>query len=244
MIISGEIKRIEDWYCKAGPKDKDTQWKDDYSAKEFAKLWFDKNKRVVTPEPIQILLNKIFGNFDVLFAFPEHVTKIDSYSGGQRNHDMMLFCKKANSEEFIVCIEAKIAEKLDSTISEKLKNVKDEKQSNIPKRIEDMRRMLKMKGDDIAVSELRYQLFTGMVGTIREAENYKMRECFFLVLQILPFRNEDDHIKANLNDVNAFLTANKAKELFGENSSFVYEVQTDRDNLRSYLGYLQIKEKA
>ena len=31
MIIAGEIKRLEDWYCKAGPKDKDTQWKDDYS---------------------------------------------------------------------------------------------------------------------------------------------------------------------------------------------------------------------
>lgn len=40
MIIAGEINRIEDWYYKAGPKDKDSQWKDDYSAKEFAKLWF------------------------------------------------------------------------------------------------------------------------------------------------------------------------------------------------------------
>ena len=66
MIIAGEIKRIEDWYYKAGPKDKDSQWKDDYSAKEFAKLWFDKNDKISLPLSIKKLLGNIFGQFEFL----------------------------------------------------------------------------------------------------------------------------------------------------------------------------------
>ena len=37
MIISNEMKNLEDWHCKSPPKDRDSQWEDDYSSKEFAK---------------------------------------------------------------------------------------------------------------------------------------------------------------------------------------------------------------
>ena len=216
MILSGEIKRIEDWYYKAGPKDKDVQWKNDYSAKEFAKLWFDENENIILPHEIAELIGKVFGNFEVLFGIPEHATRIDKYPGEQRNHDMFLFCKKENGEDFIVCIEAKVAEPLGDIIKKELDNVKNKSKTNKPNRINDMKKKLKMEKKDI--SNLRYQLFTGSVGTIKEGENYKVKECFFLILQILPElkipgRNEERKINSNYNDIINFLKVNEAMKI-------------------------------
>ncbi len=246
MILAGEIKRIEDWYCKAGPKDKDCQWKDDYSAKEFAKLWFNKNEEILLPCKIKKLLENVFGQFEVLFGIPEHVTRIDQLPGGQRNHDMFLFCKNANGENFIVCIEAKVAEPLDERVNEKLKRAKENPNSKISKRIDLMKELLKMENTDI--SDLSYQLFTGSAGTIAEGENYNTKKCLFLILQILPElkisgRNESEKIEANYSDIKVFLNKNNARKILEDSESFIYELKTKNNNLKSYIGYLKINEK-
>lgn len=240
MIIAGEVKRIEDWYYKAGPKDKDAQWKDDYSAKEFAKLWFSKNDEIRIPNEIKKLVEKVFGKFDVLFAFPEHITRLDEFPGGQRNHDMFMFCKKDNGDVFIVCIEAKVAETLDSTINEKMKKVETNDSSHIPERIKRMQNLLNMDAQDI--DNLRYQLFTGIVGTINECKKYNVIDGLFLILQILPKRNENKKITSNYNDVMAFLTKNKAEIVYEDEKSLLSKVNNNEQNINMYLGYLKIQE--
>lgn len=241
-IISGEIKRIEDWYCKAPPKDRDAQWKDDYSAKEFARLWFDEKGGTTIPAEIRELVEKTgVGEFEVLFAIPEHVTPLDSFRGGQRNHDMFLFCRKQSGETFIVCIEAKVAEPLDATIEEKLNSVQNKEESKIPQRIKEMKCLLNMNEAD--VSSLRYQLFTGMVGTIREAENYNARECLFLVLQIRPSRDIGKEIAENRESIKDFLDKNGATAIFKDDCSFASELNCSNPNLRAMLGYLKVDKK-
>lgn len=243
-IISGEIKSIYDWYRKAPPKDRNTQWKDDYSAKEFAKLWFDEKAGVTIPTEIRELIEKKvgIGEFEVLFAIPEHETPLDSFRGGRRNHDMFLFCRKQSGEIFIVCIEAKVAESLDATIEEKLNSAQNNQDSKIPQRIDQMKWLLNMNKAD--VSSLRYQLFTGMVGTVREAEKYNARECLFLVLQIRPSRDVKKEIDGNRKSIEDFLTANGAKEIFREGDrSFASELNCSNSNLRAILGYLTINKK-
>ena len=241
-IISGEIKGIEDWYCKAPPKDGDAQWKDDYSAKEFARLWFDEKGGTTIPAEIRELVKKTgVGEFEVLFAIPEHVTPLDSFRGGQRNHDMFLFCQKRSGETFIVCIEAKVAEPLDATIEEKLCSVKNKEESKIPQRIDAMKHLLNM--DEADVSSLRYQLFTGTVGTIREAEKYNARECLFLVLQIRPSRDVEKKIAENRKSIEDFLAAGVVIKKWTDKRSFVRELKCNTRDLRVFLGYLEIGKK-
>ena len=157
---------------------------------------------------------------------------------------MFLFCKKEKGEDFIVCIEAKVAEPLDERISEKIK--KANINSNIPKRINKMKELLKMERVDI--SDLRYQIFTGSAGTINEGKNYKTKECLFLILQILPElkirgRNEQEKIESNYIDIINFLEKNGASKKVEDSKSFIYELNTKYNDLKSYLGYLKINEK-
>lgn len=243
MIISGEIKRIEDWYYKAGPKDKDTQWKDDYSAKEFARLWFDKNEKLQVPQVLNEYIGKCYGKYEILFAIPEHETRLDDFRGGQRNHDMFLYCRKENGEVFIVCIEAKVCEPLDKTLQEKLDEISEK--SRIPSRIFKMLLTLKMKNAEF--DDLRYQLFTGMCGTIKEAEKYKTTECLFLVLQIMPEtivpgRKEKESIEANYSDIKNFLNRNNATLVFEDNTSLLYKMITASEEVESSFGYLKIAQ--
>ena len=240
MILAGEINRIEDWYYKAGPKDKDSQWKDDYSAKEFAKLWFTKSEDLKVPNEIRELVERNFGKFDVLFAFPEHVTKLDGFSGGHRNHDMFSFCKKQNGEDFVICMEAKVAEPLDMTIGEKIKSVEKKDSSKIPLRIKGMQNMLNMENKNI--DNLRYQLFTGTVGTINECKKYNNIDGLFLILQIMPKRNENEKISSNLSDIKSFLNENNAETFYEDEKSLLSKIHSKEQNINMYLGYLRIQE--
>ena len=241
LIISGEINRIEDWYCKAGPKDRDTQWRDDYSAKEFARLWFGDKGEPEVPDGIRILLARVFGVCEVLFAIPEHKTRIDEFRGEPRNHDMFLYCRKGNGDVFVVCIEAKVAEPLGETVGETLESVQNKRKSNVPERIDGLKKRLGMHGVD--VSGLRYQLFTGSVGTIMEAEKFKVRECLFLVLQIRPDRKIDSKIDENRQDVEAFLAKNGAQEVCSDDKSFVFRLVCDNADVTALLGYLVVDKR-
>ena len=190
--------------------------------------------------PIQIteIIETLFGKHSIFFAFPEHITTIDSYKGGQRNHDMFLFCEKETGEDFVVCIEAKTSESLDMTILQKRT---DNNKSNIAKRIEMMRTFLDMKNVDI--EDLRYQVFTGLIGTIKEAEKYKTKECLFLIIQIIPNRNINKKIEKNYNDIKNFLIKNNARILKNEpNSYLIGEIITSNKIIKTYLGYIKINK--
>lgn len=241
MLIAGEIKRIEDWYAKAGPKDREAQWKDGHSAKEFAKMWFDKDEKISEPKEIKSVIENIFGKHEILFAVPEHITPIDIFAGGQRNHDMFLFCRKENSEYFVVCIEAKVDEPLDVTIQKKLDDVKDNPASNIPKRINNMQQNLEMENAEIG--NLHYQLFTGLVGTIKEAENFCVNDCMFLVLQIIPqndgIKDLEEHVSENYQDVKNFLKANSAEIISEKENYLASKVNCNNKNLNTYLCYVK-----
>ena len=104
MIIAGEIKRIEDWYYKAGPKDKETQWKDDYSAKEFARLWFKNETELIEPKEIKHIIESLFGTHQLLFCFPEHISPLNTSKSG-RNHDMFILGNSEAEGLFVICIE-------------------------------------------------------------------------------------------------------------------------------------------
>ena len=245
-ILEHGINRLEDWLDKAPPKGGAKQWKEGYSAKEFAKLWFDDKGQQIVPNDIQAFCEKVFGRgFEVLFAEPERVTKLDTWRGGQRNHDMAMLCKKSNGGQFLVCIEAKVAEPLGSTVEGQWKKGSKSK-SHIQARIREMTERLLMNSATPSSCQLQYQLFTGVVGTIKEAENLNVKDCLFLVLQIVPpNRTIATRVDATRASVVSFLKTNGAKPVFGsidDNREFACRLNCKDSGLEPgfqvMLGYL------
>ena len=241
MIIAGEIKRLEDWYCKAGPKDKETQWKDDFSAKEFARLWFKNETELVEPKEIKQIIDSLFGTHQLLFCFPEHVSPLDTSKSG-RNHDMFILGNSETEGLFVICIEAKVEEKFgEDTVASYISKVK-EKSSGVPARIEWMKHKLKLSNAN--VDDIYYQLLTATCGTLTEAEKYKCKNCMFLIVQIIPHRNIKDAISGHKLEIKNFITTNdEAKSEDKIKSGYSTKLITDSNNCNAYLGYVEIQRK-
>lgn len=186
MIIAGKINSLEEWFCKAPPKKRYKHWKDGHSAKEFAKLWFrkDKNKAEVPAELLN-LIKKQFSDINIKFGIPEHITHIDTFQGGQRNHDLCLFGSTGYGE-VVICIEAKATESLGETIEQNLEAVKNKKSSNLPKRINTLSKAIfnSIPKNNSALNQIQYQLLTGLYGTLVEGFLQEAKNAMFIVHQI------------------------------------------------------------
>lgn len=105
----------------------------------------------------------------------EAQANVDGYSGGRRNHDVVLRGHTATGERTVVCIEAKAGESLGDTISGQIASAKKAElkndRSNAVKRVDELVDRFVPAGTRAeAVGALRYQLFTALAGTISEAQ--------------------------------------------------------------------------
>ena len=245
LIISGLIERMEDWAYISGPVKKE-QWKDDYSAMEFARLWFkkDKNGHFYTsiPNQIQNIINYAFGPSEILFCIPEKETQIID-AGEGRHHDMFIYGVSENKEPFVVGIEAKVREDFDKLISQKLKDTtKTKGKSQIPVRINTISEHFCL--DKSKINDLYYQLFTGAEGTAQEALNYKIKNAIFLIVQINPNENIDTMIKTHEEAIANFVDANNSviQKLESTESDFIAKLITNKTyaDKNIYIGYVKI----
>ena len=247
LIISGLIERMEDWALISGPVKKN-QWKDDYSAMEFARLWFQKNINghltTIVPDQIQNIINYAFGPSEILFCIPEKETQILD-SGEGRHHDMFIYGVSENKNPFIVGIEAKVREDFDELISKKLDNAYGKSKSKIPTRIETISNHFCLARSHI--DDLYYQLFTGVEGTAQETLNYKVENGLFLIVQINPNEKIDEKIKEHEEDIKKFIAANSSelKKVDHTDSDFIAKLNTNElyKDKRLYIGYVKINRK-
>lgn len=230
MIISGEIKNIYEWYAKAGPKNRETQWVENHSALEFAKLVLDDSFENDIKENI---LNKISTNQKIMHAIPEKITRLDRFNGGQRNHDLSLYAEN-DSEKIAICFEAKVNEDLDVVLSKKWKEG-EKKGSNIHRRIKNIIDTLWNNTQNENYNDLKYQLLTGLFGTIKFAEELNIKKCVFCIYQIQI--DKKTKVKKTENEIqkllNCFNTNDKVEnnKLFGPFKS--------KNNIEFYISYLK-----
>ncbi|WP_418511457.1 DUF6946 family protein [Corallibacter sp.] len=235
MTIAGEIKNIFEWYAKAGPKDKETQWKVDHSALEFAKLVLDETFE----DDIKYnILNKISSNQNILLAIPEQITKLDDFRGGQRNHDLTLYSENEN-EKIAICIEAKVNEDFDKTIKKKWEEGNKLK-SNIQNRIKNILYSIWQTTDIEKFNDLKYQLITGLYGTIKYAEQLNIKKCVFCIYQIEIDGNTK--IIKNENEIQKLLDFFNIQDNI-ENNNLYGPFKTD-NNIEFYISYLKRKKIA
>lgn len=245
LIISGLIERLEDWAFISGPIKKN-QWKDDYSAMEFARLWFTKKKNgqfiTKVPEQIQNIINQTFGPSEILFCIPEKETQIFDKGEG-RHHDMFIYGVSENKEPFVVGIEAKVREDFDKLISKKIKDAAETKdKSKIPARIKAISEHFCLNKSKL--NDLYYQLFTGAEGIAQETLNYKVKNGLFLIVQIKPNEDINKIIQEHEKDISNFISANNAsiRKMKNTEADFIAQLNTNKiyEKQNLFIGYVKI----
>lgn len=164
------ITNETEWFLVAPPKKGIIQWKDGYSAKEFAKFATSKGQ---LKKLLQSVFEEIsFRTDDSFIGVPEAETKLPGEGEG-RNHDMLLY-----NNDLVIGIEAKVNEKFGETIKKESENITDNKEA----RIKELKRIVFRNPDSPDVDELRYQLLTATAGTLLEAYRRDKNQCILLVL--------------------------------------------------------------
>jgi hypothetical protein len=198
---NNKIESLDQWFVKCPPQGKLKHWKEGRSAKETAKHWLH-----TIPEQFKKILNQ--SNLIFTLCSPEYVSKLDSYKGNARNHDLLIIAEGANKETVVISIESKADESFDVTISERIKAattkfIKKPKSKALD-RIKDLRNAIFGSLNDDQLP-LRYQILTAIAGTLAEAKNQKATKAYFLVQTFVSDEiNQKKHLQ-NQADLDAFI---------------------------------------
>lgn len=183
------ITTVEEWYQFAPPKAKGKHWKDGRSAKSLAQFMTDKNQ---VKKLEDILVELEYDTNGVISCTPEANTVLPCKGNG-RNHDLLMI-----GEDFVVGIEAKVSESFGEEISTELIEASDNKKGRIDKLANEL---FGCKINEVKDGlELRYQLLTGVYGTLREAENNQKSKALFLVVVFTDGLTSEDENAVNRNN--------------------------------------------
>ena len=183
------ITTVEEWYQFAPPKAKGKHWKDGRSAKSLAQFMTDKNQ---VKKLEDILVELEYNTKGVISCTPEANTVLPCKGNG-RNHDLLMI-----GEDFVVGIEAKVSEPFGEEISTELIEASDNKKGRIDKLANEL---FGCKINEVKDGlELRYQLLTGVYGTLREAKKNKKSKALFLVIVFTDGITREDENAVNRNN--------------------------------------------
>ena len=183
------ITTVEEWYQFAPPKAKGKHWKDGRSAKSLAQFMTDKNQ---VKKLEDILVELEYDTNGVISCTPEANTVLPCKGNG-RNHDLLMI-----GEDFVVGIEAKVSEPFGEEISTELIEASDNKKGRIDKLANEL---FGCKINEVKDGlKLRYQLLTGVYGTLREAEKNKKSKALFLVVVFTDGLTSEDENAVNRNN--------------------------------------------
>ena len=183
------ITTVEEWYQFAPPKAKGKHWKDGRSAKSLAQFMTDKNQ---VKKLEDILVELKYDTNGVISCTPEANTVLPCKGNG-RNHDLLMI-----GEDFVVGIEAKVSEPFGEEISTELIEASDNKKGRIDKLANEL---FGCKINEVKDGlELRYQLLTGVYGTLLEAENNQKSKALFLVVVFTDGLTSEDENAVNRNN--------------------------------------------
>ena len=183
------ITTVEEWYQFAPPKAKGKHWKDGRSAKSLAQFMTDKNQ---VKKLEDILVELEYDTNGVISCTPEANTVLPCKGNG-RNHDLLMI-----GEDFVVGIEAKVSEPFGEEISTELIEASDNKKNRIDTLAN---KLFGCKINEVKDGlELRYQLLTGVYGTLLEAENNQKSKALFLVVVFTDGITREDENAVNRNN--------------------------------------------
>lgn len=196
------IDTVDKWKVICPLKNPDVQWVDGASAKELA-MEYVKNGS----DSIESLLihNGFPKAISLDIAYPEYETRFDSYGQG-RVHDLLIK-GTIDNEPIIVAVKGKVNESFgtnklsDYYFRAKVSNLNGIN-SNKTKRVEELLEFL--FADDIPkkIGDIKYQLLTTLIGTIKEAEKQNVKKVFLVFQVFNSQRTEVKAVKRNHKELN------------------------------------------
>lgn len=222
------IQDMTDWFCWAPPKGGKEQWKEGRSALEFA--------RFATSEHFENLINELVKDLDLKSKSFECEPEAETYfpvekmgSGGPRNHDLLMI-----GEDCIIGVEAKVSEAFDKTIREKRKDAT----SNMEQRLNGAIKYIFGDNKPENVENLRYQLFSAIIGTTEEVKKAKNPNINTAVILILVFTGDvadvkEGEVEGNNKDYKDFIETLHVDEKGG------FKV-ADTDSIQCYIRKIEV----
>lgn len=207
------IRTLEEWQFHAGPKSK-KHWVPGRSAYETGRAWLGDGGAPSLPAEIRDLFDSsdLTRGFEAEVVYPEHPIRFDDFSGEPRNADLALV-GHVGQKKVAVTIEAKADETFSNTLAKEMtlaqrakeKNPASRKQARIESLIQGI---LGLPSESFQeVENLRYQLFTGVAGTLAWARETGAELAFFLVQVFETAKTQRKRLDRNETDFSEFVLA-------------------------------------
>lgn len=213
-----QISTPNQWFRFAPPKKREKHWKDGRSAMELARSWLSGGIAAM-PEGVGDLLdtNEATRGFLPKVAHAELVTKLDSFSGEHRNHDLIVM-GTVSAKPTLLAIEGKADEPFGPYIGPYYNARSRVQGSNLPTRVGNLSELvfgIRYSGDETShtIGNLRYQLLTAVAGAALEAASRRAEQVVFLVQEFTSvpdldrglLRTRPARVRANTDDLVNFL---------------------------------------
>jgi hypothetical protein len=208
-----EIRTVTKWFDLAPPKKGHDHWVEGRSAFECARAWCPQNADPGVPSEV----GEVFASHPhtrgaaVRWATPEHQIRFDRLRGEPRNADIAALADHPTGLVAIT-IEAKADEPFDNLVRDVLlravKDIAEDKRTNLVSRVQQLAASILPPGtaNTRSLGELRYQLLTGVAGTLAFAREHKADRAVFIVHEFVTDLTDDAKHKANADDLDAFVT--------------------------------------
>jgi len=202
---------LAEWLEHAGPRNPEEQWVEGRSAMEVARAWLE-NGPSGPPTEIGDLLRSHpdFRNVIIDQVEPEARVSFDTRRGEPRNADLVLIGHD-DFGPFVGSVEAKADEtfdqRLSGTLEAALERAIANPRSGGVERVIDLVRGLvpPRQPDTVSVGELRYQLLTGIAGSLALAAEHHTARAVFIVHVFETAKTSTRLLEANVNDASQFV---------------------------------------
>lgn len=215
MLIEANGKPItspQSWLSAAPPKGGLDHWVAGRSARELAEAWCGEDGPCIPTEIHQLLQShQDLVDIAVTHAYPERRIRFDDLRGEPRNADLAI---KATDLAGVIgiTVEGKADEAFDRPVSAVLqsaaKRIGEDVHTGAISRIEMLSAALLPPWHDGLphLGDLRYQLLTGVAGTIAWAREIGASRAAFLVHEFVTANTRDENHARNAADLNTFLS--------------------------------------
>ena len=244
---SPPLTTVDLWGQYARPA-KATHWQDGRSAMELARAWTNLGETLPKEIREALELDKPGSRFEGL-QIERGVAEVKTYFpdgvAGPRNHDLVLFGAR-DGERVLIDIEGKEREEFDKTLKRQWnQRSADNPSSNIRPRLRRWPQLLlgrpREEWDELPsnLEGLRYQLFSGIIGTLLRARLSGSGVAVFLVHQ---FRHQNptaalaSKYGKNERDLNAFLTWLNPSTPAGQGANWMTRLRRAGDDATLFEG--------
>lgn len=205
------IDTLEEWQIYAGPKS-EKHWVPGRSAYETGRAWLGNGNAASLPKVIGELFDTcdLTRGFEAEVVYPELKIRFDEFSGEPRNADLALL-GHVGQRKVAVTIEAKADEVFSNVLAKEMELAIRTKQRNPSSRKQDriaslIRGILGLPLDRFQeVEKLRYQLLTGVAGTLTWARENDADLAVFLVHVFETGKTQRKHLDRNEVDFSKFV---------------------------------------